>query len=420
MIDYNAILGRETIYENIIKELNNFEINKNNISQKRGFYIYGESGIGKSYFIEDLLKNNNYNIIYYNASDIRNKNIIDNITKENMNSRSIIDMFHKRKKNIAIVMDEIDGMNSGDKGGINTLIKLIRPKKSKKQKEEITTNIPIFCISNGKLDKKMKELMKVCFVYKFNQPDENQIRELIVKLNPKINITNLEKIKKYVNYDLRKLNDIAFLYNNDIKNVLDCIFTIESHYEEAKEKVKTILNLKHDIKNHNYNISETDRTIISLILHENIIDINHKLNTKDFIKFYNILLKNFCYGDYIDRITFQKQIWQFNEMSSLIKTYYNQFLIHENFKHKNIYNSNDIRFTKVLTKYSTEYNNMNFIQTLCEKLNLDKKDMILFFEKNKYRADEEEFLEMLEIQYDIQKLDILRMFKFINYNNEEV
>ena len=63
---------------------------------------------------------------------------------------------------------------------------------------------------------------------------------------------------------------------------------------------------------------------------------------------------------------------------------------------------------------------MNFIQTLCEKLNLDKKDMILFFEKNKYRADEEEFLEMLEIQYDIQKLDILRMFKFINYNNEEV
>ena len=63
MIDYNAILGRETIYENIIKELNNFEINKNNISQKRGFYIYGESGIGKSYFIEDLLKNNNYNII---------------------------------------------------------------------------------------------------------------------------------------------------------------------------------------------------------------------------------------------------------------------------------------------------------------------------------------------------------------------
>ena len=31
----------------------------------------------------------------------------------------------------------------------------------------------------------------------------------------------------------------------------------------------------------------------------------------------------FAYSDYIDRITFQKQIWQFNEMSSLIKTFYN-------------------------------------------------------------------------------------------------
>ena len=31
-------------------------------------------------------------------------------------------------------MDEIDGMNSGDKGGINSLIKLNSPKENKKQK----------------------------------------------------------------------------------------------------------------------------------------------------------------------------------------------------------------------------------------------------------------------------------------------
>ena len=31
-------------------------------------------------------------------------------------------------------MDEIDGMNSGDKGGINTLIKLIRPKQKNKKR----------------------------------------------------------------------------------------------------------------------------------------------------------------------------------------------------------------------------------------------------------------------------------------------
>ena len=32
------------------------------------------------------------------------------------------------KGKIVIVMDDRDGMNNGDKGGINSLIKIIRPK----------------------------------------------------------------------------------------------------------------------------------------------------------------------------------------------------------------------------------------------------------------------------------------------------
>jgi hypothetical protein len=63
-------------------------------------------------------------------------------------------LFNKKIRKIAIIMDEIDGMNNGDKGGINALIKLIRPKKTKKQKlEEVTIN-PIICIGNYKIDKK--------------------------------------------------------------------------------------------------------------------------------------------------------------------------------------------------------------------------------------------------------------------------
>ena len=46
-------------------------------------------------------------------------------------------------------MDEIDGKNNGDKGGNNSLIKVIRPKKTKKQKVEEVCFMPIICI--GKL-----------------------------------------------------------------------------------------------------------------------------------------------------------------------------------------------------------------------------------------------------------------------------
>jgi hypothetical protein len=45
-------------------------------------------------------------------------------------------MMNKKIKKIAIVMDEVDGMNNGDKGGITSLIKLIRQKKTKNKKKE--------------------------------------------------------------------------------------------------------------------------------------------------------------------------------------------------------------------------------------------------------------------------------------------
>jgi len=75
-----------------------------------------------------------YDIIKYDAGDIRNKSIIENITLQNMSDRNVLSMFTSKVKPIAILMDEIDGMNNGDKGGINALIKLIRPKKNQKTK----------------------------------------------------------------------------------------------------------------------------------------------------------------------------------------------------------------------------------------------------------------------------------------------
>jgi len=66
-------------------------------------------------------------------------------------------------------------------------------------------------------------------------------------------------------------------------------------------------------------------------------------------------------------------------MNSLIKTFKNNNLYHETFKKKPKYNPQEVRFTKVLTKYSTEYNNSLFIQNLCQKLNMDKKDIFSFF-----------------------------------------
>ena len=79
-IDLNLMLDRNNIITNITNFLENFEKNKNDLTIKRGIYIYGPTGSGKTYFINSLLKSLNYDIITYDAGDVRNKSIIDTIS----------------------------------------------------------------------------------------------------------------------------------------------------------------------------------------------------------------------------------------------------------------------------------------------------------------------------------------------------
>jgi len=207
--------------------------------------------------------------------------------------------------------------------------------------------------------------------------------------------------------------------NGSILNtsIIKMIFEPKTYNENNKQITKKLFDFNYSFHEHNTLLNETDRTTVGLLWHENIIDMMSKYKNEDSICFYKKVLDNICFADYVDRITFQKQIWQFNEMSSLIKTFYNNKLYHEcePFKKKYKCNLADIRFTKVLTKYSTEYNNSLFIQNLCQQLGMDQKDMFTFFFnlKNKYKYNEEKIYEILHT-YDIGKLDISRIYRYLN------
>ena len=424
-LDLNHILNREGLYEEIKNILYNFEKTKKDLLVKRGIYIYGNPGAGKTFFVKKIMKDIDYDSIVYDASDVRNKSIIESITKYNMSDRNIINLFYNKHQPISVIMDEIDGMNNGDKGGINSLIKLIRPKKTKKQKLEDITYNPIICIGNYHIDKKIKELMKVCHVIELKTPTKTQIKDILNKIMPNIDNKILNKVITYIQGDLRKIESLYKIYinnNNLLSNELIQIFFQEKNYnEDTKIIVKKILNNPYKLNDHFILMNETDRTIVGLLWHENIIDLISKLNKKDGIKLYSKILDNICFSDYIDRITFQKQIWQFNEMTSLIKTFYTNHIYHTECNKKYKYNPSEVRFTKVLTKYSTEFNNYTFIQNICQQLNMDKKDLISFFLSLKNIYDNEEDILTIFENYEITKLDINRIYRFIDkYTNYEV
>uniref|UniRef100_A0A6C0HCR3 AAA+ ATPase domain-containing protein n=1 Tax=viral metagenome TaxID=1070528 RepID=A0A6C0HCR3_9ZZZZ len=421
-LEINKILKRECEADKMKDVLRDFELNKSNPLLKKGIYVYGEPGTGKTTFVSNILKELDYDVVKYDAGDIRNKSIIDTITKHNMSDKNIMSMFHKKVKKIAIVMDEIDGMNNGDKGGINTLIKLIRPKKTKKQKlEEVTMN-PIICIGNYHIDKKIKELMKVCNVVELKLPTQQQMVSIVTSLMPTLEESLLQNIIKFVQSDLRKVNSIANIYNKKqsmLKNeIIQNIFQIKSYNDDTKKITQKLINQQFTMDEHLTLMNETDRTIVGLLWHENIIDVLGKMKKEQSIPFYLNILQNMCFADYIDRITFQKQIWQFNEMSSLIKTFKNNKIYHDTFKKKQKYNPQEVRFTKVLTKYSTEYNNSLFIQNLCQQLGMDQKDIFSFFLDLKNKYDDNEMISLFE-NYEITKLDINRIYRYLEKYTKE-
>jgi len=422
------ILNRQHTKQQMMDILRNFHTNCNQLTFKKGIYIYGSPGCGKTTFVNEILREMNYDIINYDAGDIRNKSMIDTITSNNISSYNVLNMMQGQVKRIAIVMDEIDGMNNGDKGGITALIKLIRQKKTKKQRLEQKTMNPIICIGNYYIDKKIRELMKVCHTYELKAPTHEQMETLIQTKIAGLNPALLSKIVDYCNNDLQKWNFIENIYISTPELInektIDDLFYLKSYNEDTKKITKTLINHPIPIERHSNYMNETDRTIVALLWHENIIEPISKLSNERALPFYLRVLDNICFADFIDRITFQNQIWQFNEMSSLIKTFYNNKIYHDTFSSEKKPHIDEIRFTKVLTKYSTEYNNILFIYNLCQILDMDKKDLItlfqelrLYFGMNFYNQIEKlNTVNLIFEEYGINKLDIKRMYRFLDKN----
>ena len=409
-MDFNIIFNR-TIQENqIIQLLNNFQHTPLNI--KRNIYIQGPHGIGKSTFIIKLLQKLQYDIIRYDSGDIRNTQLIDSLSTSNTFSNNVLNKFKKTTTPVVIILDDIDSINAGDKSIINYLIKLIRPKKNKKQKLEPFNSTPIICIGNTPIDKQLKELYNVCNIITLYPPTIYQITNIANLLFQNLSSQDIDIIVEFVKNDLTKLVTLRDMYTdstNELLTDIQSVFSTQISQYDSKSKTKHLLTNPVTLNNHETLLNETERIIINKLWHENVVD-TFIPNIYKTMPIYVTMLHNICFSDYLDRITFQKQIWQFNEMSSLIKTFKNNKILHSaNIQHNNV-NQIDIRFTKILTKYSTEYNNFTFIRNMCQTLNIDKKDLITYIHSLDSLSDIDK-LQLFE-NYNITNLDITRLTKY--------
>ncbi|CEL59747.1 Replication factor C subunit 1 OS=Schizosaccharomyces pombe (strain 972 / ATCC 24843) GN=rfc1 PE=1 SV=1 [Rhizoctonia solani AG-1 IB] len=211
---------------------------KNGMNTSRAVLLAGPPGIGKTTSAHLVAKAEGYTPIELNASDTRSKKLLEN--SANINNTSLDGwMAGQGSSNVAgmeitdrtvLIMDEVDGMSAGDRGGVAALISLIKK-----------TKVPIICIANDDKTPKLKSLLHSAFRLSFRKPEPQTIRSRILTIAFK------EKMKIPANV----IDQLIAGTQSDIRQVLNMLSTWKlSHdsmdFDEGKELVRQ--NEKYSIK----------------------------------------------------------------------------------------------------------------------------------------------------------------------------
>ncbi|RDX48557.1 DNA replication factor C, large subunit [Lentinus brumalis] len=203
----------------------------------RAIMITGPPGIGKTTSAHLCAKLAGFTPIELNASDARSKKLVENSTNI-MNTSLDGWMTGGVKTNAAgvtitdkscLIMDEVDGMSAGDRGGVGALTALIKK-----------TKVPIICIANDRGAQKLKPLINVTYNMTFRRPEAQAIRSRILSILYK------EKMKIPANV----IDQLVQGAQSDIRQVLNMLATwrlsnTTMDFDEGKSMVK--MNEKYSV-----------------------------------------------------------------------------------------------------------------------------------------------------------------------------
>ncbi|KAE8655655.1 Replication factor C subunit 1 [Hibiscus syriacus] len=147
---------------------------QNDPGAKKAVLLSGTPGIGKTTSAKLVSQMLGFQTIEVNASDSRGKadaNISKGIGGSNANSiKELVsntalgfNMDRLKHPKTVLIMDEVDGMSAGDRGGIADLIASIKISK-----------IPIICICNDRYSQKLRSLVNYCLLLSYRKPTKQQ------------------------------------------------------------------------------------------------------------------------------------------------------------------------------------------------------------------------------------------------------
>ncbi len=237
---FQDIKGQNEVIEKVRKFLEEFH----HKGSKKAIVLHGPPGTGKTTITHVIGKETNSEVFELNASDFRDKKRLEEVLKPAMEQKSLI------KKGKIILVDEVDGISTVDRGGLTEFIELIE-----------YTHYPVIITANDVWDKSLAPLRKKAELTQLKNIDYRIIKEVLADILRKeksfIEDSILTRISVKAKGDLRaaindlqtisKLKDLSsidFDERNkevDIFNALKIIFKEKATNETLKlfDSVKT-------------------------------------------------------------------------------------------------------------------------------------------------------------------------------------
>ena len=181
--------------------------------------ISGPPGIGKSSTARIIAKKLGFHIMELNASDTRSKNRIEELLKDFSKSGSIACKFNQQmgvqtEAKTVIIMDEVDGCSSSDRGGLGALVQIVK-----------LTKVPIVCIANDRGNRKLQTLLNHSYDLRFQKPPSREVVRRVQMIarneNLQVDPQAIERLGEANGNDLRQTINILQLWSTTNKS-LNC------------------------------------------------------------------------------------------------------------------------------------------------------------------------------------------------------
>ena len=420
-------------------------------------FLYGPPGIGKTTIAKLLFKKYNYDTLEFNASDTRTAKTIQDKLNQVGGSHNVIDFMCNRKRKISIILDEIDGLSNGDKGGMTEINNIIAESREK--------NTPFICISNT-VCKKTDSLKRKSLFIKVSKPTDANLKKILSLINKEeelkleANVINL--VIKKAQGDIRRcITLLEYIYRNrkilnsnenNTNNITMSIAPIETHeesnsqdksniceesteniienysrkltelapYEMCEKVLNSVSSLDFFLENFNF-----DHSMTNWYIYENFVKYIDKNRIGAFdnkLSSINEIYDCFAHGDLIERDVIIRQNYDFYDYINLIKTHGASFWANHGLKRSSYNKMGMMNYSTLLNRTSLEYSNSKNWMHVNNLLRCNQNtnitcDLCNIFFKN-VELDNDKFIKWFINEYKVDIDDIEKIIKMSSFYNK--